>query len=36
MLSFVKVPAIAQAGLKMKDDMRLAKETLDTIAASLS
>jgi hypothetical protein len=35
MLSFVKVPATAQTGLKMKDDMRAAKEKLDAIAASL-
>jgi hypothetical protein len=35
MLSFVKVPAIAQTGLKMKDDMRAAKAKLDSITDSL-
>jgi hypothetical protein len=35
MLSFVKVPAIAQTGLKMKDDMRAAKAKLDSIIDSL-
>jgi hypothetical protein len=35
MLAFVKVPATAQMGLKLKDDMRATKERLDSIAASL-
>lgn len=35
MLSLVKVPAIAQTGLKMKDDMRTAKAKLDSITDSL-
>lgn len=34
-LTFVKVPAAAQAGLRMKDDLRATKEKLDSIAASL-
>jgi hypothetical protein len=34
-LKFVKVPATAQLGLKMKDDMRATKDNLDKIAASL-
>jgi hypothetical protein len=34
-LTFIKVPAAAQLGLRMRDDMRAAKEKLDTIAASL-
>lgn len=34
-LTFVKTPAAAQLGLKMKDDLRTAKEKLDAIAASL-
>lgn len=34
-LAFVKVPAAAQLGLRMRDDMRAAKEKLNTIAASL-
>jgi hypothetical protein len=34
-VSFLKVPATAQMGLKMKDQMRAAKEKLDTIASSL-
>jgi len=34
-LTFVKAPAAAQMGLRMKDDLRAAKEKLDAIAASL-
>jgi hypothetical protein len=34
-LTFVKIPAAAQLGLRMKDDMRTTKEKLDAIAASL-
>jgi hypothetical protein len=34
-LAVVKVPAVAQLSLKMKDDLRAAKEKLDTIAAAL-
>ncbi len=34
-LQFAKLPAIAQMGLKMKDDLRAAKSKLDEIAASL-
>lgn len=34
-LQFAKKPAVAQMGLKMKDDMRAAKRKLDAIAASL-
>ena len=35
MLSFVKVPTIAQTGLKLKDGMRAAKANLDSIINSL-
>ena len=35
-LTFVKVPAAAQIGLRMKDDLRAAKEKLDAIAASVN
>jgi hypothetical protein len=35
MLVFVEVPATAQRGLKLKDDMRATKDKLDKIAASL-
>jgi hypothetical protein len=34
-LAFVKIPAAAQLGLRMKDDMRTAKEKLDAISSSL-
>jgi hypothetical protein len=34
-LTFVKVPAAAQTGLRMKDDLRSAKQKLDAIVASL-
>jgi hypothetical protein len=34
-LQFAKVPAAAQLGLRMKDDLRAAKGKLDEIAASL-
>jgi hypothetical protein len=34
-LQFAKKPAVAQVGLKMKDDMRAAKRKLDATAASL-
>ncbi len=34
-LQFAKTPAVAQMGLKMKDDLRVAKGKLDEIAASL-
>jgi len=34
-LQFAKVPAAAQLGLKMKDDLRAAKGKLDELAASL-
>jgi hypothetical protein len=34
-LQFAKMPAVAQTGLKMKDDLRAAKSKLDEIAASL-
>ena len=34
-LTFVRVPAAAQLGLRMKDDMRAAKEKLDSIVGSL-
>ncbi len=34
-LQFAKVPAAAQLGLRMKDDMRAAKGKLDEIGASL-
>lgn len=34
-LTFVKIPAAAQLGLRMKDDLRAAKERLDVIAESL-
>jgi hypothetical protein len=34
-LQFAKVPAAAQLGLRMKDDLRAAKSKLDEIAASL-
>lgn len=34
-LQFAKKPAVAQMGLKMKDDMRATKRKLDAIAASL-
>jgi hypothetical protein len=34
-LTFTKMPAAAQTGLRMKDDLRAAKEKLDAIAASL-
>lgn len=36
MLVFVEVPATAQLGLKLKDDMRATKDKLDKIAASLN
>ena len=35
LLTFVKIPAAAQLGLKMKEDLRAAKETIDAITASL-
>ena len=35
MLTFLKVPATAQLGLKLKDDMRSTKDKLDKIAATL-
>jgi len=35
MLKFIKVPATAQLGLKLKDDMRATKDKLDRISASL-
>lgn len=35
LLTFTKVPAAAQIGLQMKDDLRAAKQKLDAIAASL-
>jgi hypothetical protein len=34
-LTFAKVPATAQTGLRMKDDLRATKEKLQAIAASL-
>ncbi len=34
-LTFIKMPAAAQTGLRMKDDLRAAKGKLDAIAASL-
>jgi len=34
-LTFTKMPAAAQTGLRMKDDLRAAKDKLDAIAASL-
>ena len=34
-LQFAKKPAVAQMGLKMKDDLRATKRKLDAIAASL-
>lgn len=34
-LQFAKKPAVAQMGLKMKDDLRAAKQKLDAIADSL-
>ena len=34
-LRFVKIPAAAHMGLKMKDDMRATKERLDATSASL-
>ena len=34
-LQFAKVPAVAQMGLRMKDDLRAAKEKLDAIGGSL-
>jgi len=34
-LTFPKVPAAAQMGLRMKDDLRAAKDKLDAISASL-
>ena len=34
-LQFAKKPAVAQLGLKMKDDLRATKRKLDAIAASL-
>jgi hypothetical protein len=34
-LAFTKVPAAAQIGLQMKDDLRTAKQKLDAIAESL-
>jgi hypothetical protein len=36
MLVFIEVPATAQLGLKLKDDMRATKDKLDKIAASLN
>jgi hypothetical protein len=36
MLVFVEVPATAQLGLKLKDDMQATKVKLDKIAASLN
>ena len=35
MVTFIEVPATAQLGLKLKDDMRATKDKLDKIAASL-
>ena len=35
MLKFVKVPATIQLGMKLKEDMRATKDTLDKIASSL-
>lgn len=34
-LTFTKMPAAAQTGLRMKDDLRAAKDKLDAISASL-
>src|SRR5712664_1864527 len=36
LLTFAKVPAAAQLGLRMKDDMRAAKEKIDAIIASIA
>src|SRR5260370_37723391 len=36
MLVFIEIPATAQLGLKLKDDMRATKDKLDNIAASLN
>ena len=36
MLVFIEVPATAELGLKLKDDMRATKDKLDKIAASLN
>ena len=36
MLNFIEVPATAQLGLKLKDDMQATKDKLDKIAASLN
>ena len=35
MLTFIEVPATAQLGLKLKDDMQATKDRLDKIAALL-
>ena len=35
LLTFAKVPAAAQLGLRMKDDLRVAREKLDAIVAAL-
>lgn len=34
-LAFAKLPAIAQAGIRIRDDLRAAKSKLDEIAVSL-
>lgn len=34
-LAFTKIPAVAQAGLRIKDDLRAAKNEIDEMAASL-
>jgi hypothetical protein len=35
MLNFIEVPATAQLGLKLKDDMQATKDRLDKIATLL-
>jgi hypothetical protein len=34
-LSFIKIPALATEGLRMKDDLRAAKDKMDNLSASL-
>jgi hypothetical protein len=36
MLNFIEVPATAQLGLKLNDDMQATKDKLDKIAISLN
>jgi hypothetical protein len=35
-LSFAKIPAVAQLGLKMKDDLRATKDEIESVSASLN